>query len=103
MILMVFYDVRSISLKLLESMRLLVCHEDGILRIRPDDEVSEEGVVEPESERRGAVDLLYREPNKDHNRRAILATLLSAWVSFLIMWMTGLITLSLGKTRLKGH
>ena len=48
---MVFYDVRPISLQLLESMRVLVRGTNGILQIRLDDVVVEEGEAEPFPER----------------------------------------------------
>ena len=48
---MVFYDSTSMSLQLLELMRVLVRGEDGILRIRLDDVAEEEGTVEPEPQR----------------------------------------------------
>lgn len=47
-----FYDVRPMSLLLLESMRVLACGDDGILQIRPDDLADQmDFVVVPEPQR----------------------------------------------------
>lgn len=75
---MVFHDMRPMSLRLLESMRVLERGEDGVLRVQPDDVAVEEGAVEPQPRRAQRRRPAPRGAQQDLSLRLIYVTWLSA-------------------------